>query len=169
MALTRKRFTAGLLIAAFSVGALLMLFTERGSALNDLGALLGLASLTIVSYVVFYFAKKRAPPVAAPPDFALDARFVAHLRVRLSPLATQDGEAPAVHFTLGARRYYLLLGSEAFSVRLREDSAAPGRFDAQFLRPEVALPRFPEGTTFRLLDGTQVVAEGSVAQHVVNA
>jgi hypothetical protein len=59
-------------------------------------------------------------------------------------------------------RYYFLLGTDGFSVRLRPQPALATSFEGEFLVPALALPRFRAGTTFRVYDGTQVVAEGEV-------
>lgn len=59
-------------------------------------------------------------------------------------------------------RYYFLLGTEGFSVRLRPQPVSAMSFDGEFLVPALALPRFHAGTAFRVYDGTEVIAAGEV-------
>lgn len=153
----RKRLAAAFIVVAAVVGTILRASAERGSATYDFGTLLMVMWIPVVSFVVFYFATKRKPVPAPPPSFSVSVPFVAHVRVRIDARTGPGSDK----FTSDAR-YYFLLGTEGFSVRLRPQPVSATSFEGEFLVPALALPRFPAGTAFRVFDGTNVVADGEV-------
>ena len=60
-----------------------------------------------------------------------------------------------------------VVGNQGFTARFSvpagtSQADAPMRADVQFLRPEVALPHFPGGAAFSVLEGRHTVATGEV-------
>lgn len=152
---SRRRHAAALLGSAACAGILLMAFADKGSSWYELGSMLLLGCVTIGTFVVLYFAKKRAPVLDKPPSFAPGTPFVAHLSVTVAA----PGAGGAV---FNRDRYFLLLGTEGFSARFRGQPSTQDVFDVQLLLPGEALARFPAGTAFRVFDGKHIVAQGSV-------
>ena len=153
----------GAIVVAATFGVLARQFTTPESTLHTLGTLLTVLWLPITIYVFIklsdWFFKGRK----GPRNFAPDTPSVHHLRIE----ATFRTEVP---FERGADDSHLqcllLLDSQAFTVRLLRPLGAlppagePTLVDVQFLRPWVALPRFPPGTAFHIVVGREAVGAG---------
>lgn len=164
----RRRLAKRVLIGAACLGVVLTSFTEKGSGFYDLGTMLILATLVIGSFVAVYFAKKRAPLVTVPPSFAPETPFMSHLRVKVTAVGNgpqSDANASTPWLEVD-RRYFMLLGTEGFSVRFRARSSDGGLLDAQLLQPEEVLEKLSAGTVFHVYDGARVVAEGTVMERL---
>ncbi len=159
----RQRLARRVVTVAVIVGLVLVVLFPKGSDASQFGAILLLGALPMAAWVLIWFAKKRAPMTTSLPSFAAGAPFVPHVQATITAVDETgvDSTRPASS-VLAGDRYYLLLGSEGFSVRFRARDGEHGRFDAQFLKPDEALPRFVDGTAFRVFDGSKVVAQGAV-------
>jgi hypothetical protein len=164
---TRQRLARRIVVGAVIAGLALTMAFPKGSGASEFGALLLLMTLPMAAWVLILFAKKRAPMVATLPSFGADAPFVPHLQVMVTATATPPADSTAPErLALDGERYYLLLGSEGFSVRFRARESGPDGFDAQFLKPDEAVPRFVGGTAFHVFDGSKVVAQGTVVARI---
>ena len=113
---------------------------------------LGVA-LIAAGAIVFLAGRTRRRRAGA--DFP--ASFVPHVAVEL----TLRRHAAAIR---GRHRGVFAVGRNGFSVRF--DAAlqpgVPQRVEAQFLKPELALPHFVPGAAFSLVDGPRLIADGEV-------
>ncbi|MEO5670361.1 MAG: hypothetical protein ABIR26_06675 [Ramlibacter sp.] len=160
----RRRLIVLVLLGLAVLGGLARLWAPDPSLARDIGTLLLVLWLPVVGNVVAFLirkARERMRPVTA---FAAGAPFVPHLWVQLEPAepppgweARPDGEICT-----------LVLGSEGFTARLGLPLAGwhvRGQVDSaelQFLRPAVALRRFPVATRFSVIVNGQVVGTGRV-------
>jgi hypothetical protein len=161
---SRRKRVALFLAALAGVGAIFFFANPPSSRFHDLGLLLMIAWLPILSNFIFLFAKKRAPLVTHPLGFNPKAQRYAHLTVEATFLMPPE-------LTVGSdgRSEFLglaLLGTEAFTLRLWPEQSALSpwsigaqlELSGQFLNPGVALSRFAIGTQAKLLVGqTSVV------------
>jgi hypothetical protein len=164
-----RRFliSVALLVAAVA-GALLRGFSSPGSTPYHLGTLLMVMWLPTVGNIIAFLAKRFRPKAPAESPM-LSMPFVPQMAVRLSLRTEQllkrerDGKIHCL----------LILGTEGFSVRISpiESGAAVEGKDAelQFLAPETALPKFSDGSTFKLMQGVSFVGTGQVLSLSRNA
>jgi len=143
-------------IALVVVGYLLFHLSPAESSLKGVGVAFMIAWLPGVAWFTVWFARKRAPLVGAPPGFARNAPLSVHggglvaLTQSLTP-TTSGGDSEVVHCLL-------LLGTEGFTARLWRPGSShswaaghPDRVNVQFLRPELALPRFAANAVAQIL------------------
>ena len=161
LSLGRRGQGAFVVIATFGVMA--RAFAPPDSSLHTLGTLLTVLWLPIAIYAFMklsdWFFKGRK----GPRNFEADTPVVHHLRIEArfrSGVAFERGAEDA------RLQCILLLDSQAFTVRLlRPLGALPPAgestlVDVQFLRPSVALPRFPPGTEFHIVIGRDAIGSG---------
>ena len=161
---SRRKRIALLLLAIACAGLVLFLASPPKSTLHDLGLLLMMVWLPVLSNFVVWFAKKRAPLVTLPQGFDPQAQRQPHVSVQ----AVFQTPPPCAAGSDGKLEYVglALLGTEAFTLRLwsQDCTAQPWttqtRLDllGEFLNPGIALPRFAVGTQARLLAGRAEVA-----------
>jgi hypothetical protein len=161
----RRAFLFFLAIAIAS--SLLMLFADPGSRARELGTILMLMWFVPATFFVFYFAKKRRL-VPMPLGFDAGEPFAPHVALKLTPAAEWDiAKARAAR---SGHRAILVVGTQGFTARFALPAEAglhagvPLRVQAQFLRPEVALPHFQAGAAFTLLEGGRTVGTGTVVE-----
>jgi hypothetical protein len=159
----RRRRTVLLLLPVSVAGLLLLLLTDSRSGWHTLGALLFLTGFIPGAWFVQWFAKPRVR-IAPRPAFQPGAPFERHIAAdfTLAPdlIAgrAEDGEYQVIFLAAG----------EGFTTRFVVPAGAepqPGvacLVEAQFLRPEVALPRFAAGTEFSVLEGSRIIGSGRV-------
>lgn len=156
-----QRLGAWVVAISGTVGGVIALVAPTGSSVQTAGTLLLLASLSIGSLILFYFAKKRAALLAEPPSFPPDMPFQAHLAATVRVL---PGSAITVS-SLEGKRLYLLVGTEGHSARFRAlTSESSESMEIQLLRPEQALAHFSVGMALRVFDGKNIVAGGEVSE-----
>ena len=168
-AIRRKRAFLFFLVIALA-GGLLQIFGEPRSRASELGAILLLACFLPASFFVFYLAKKRRL-VPFPAQFGAGEPFVPHIEVDIT---LRDEQSATAARSKSERRGIFAVGQQGFTARfivppgLALGRGAPLRVEAQFLRPEVALPNFAVGSAFSLLQGSRIVGTGEVVR-VLNA
>ena len=151
-------------------GALLAGFSDPGSRAAEAGWVLTLMWVPVVGKFVFYFAQKRAPFVKVPPDFGPAGGLVPHISAEIALLDVKDGGREPI--PPGEYRCVFVVGTEGFSVRFIVPAAAPlaagspQRLAVEFLVPKAALPDFPGGTEFKVLEGKRFVGNGKVIERV---
>jgi len=159
----RKRAFLFFLAIALT-GSVLQIFGEPRSGASELGAILLLACFVPASYFVVYFAKKRASLVPFPVQFDAGEPFVPHIVVDITLSDEQGAVAPSKK----ERRAIFAVGQQGFTARfIVPPGPAPGRgvrlrVEAQFLRPQAALPNFAVGSVFSLVQGPRIVGSGEV-------
>ena len=163
-AVRRKRVFLFFLAVALA-GGMLMIFGGKQSRASEFGAALLLGCFISASFFLLYFAKKRPRLVPLPLQFDADEPFVPHLVVDLT---LSDERSDGAKESKSERRSIFVIGDQGFSARFivpPEPVRGPGvplRVEAQFIRPEVALPLFAAGSAFRVLQGRQIVGTGEV-------
>lgn len=156
----RIRQAAIILGIVAMIGAGLTQVAPPGAA-RDAGSLMVLFG--IFPAVYFFgqaFTAFRRPKMPAH-RFRPDSPFTPQLTLEVRQhdgTAVPEGDYDVV-FVLGPLGAY-----EGFTARFRV-VAGEAAMPAEFLRPEVALPRFPVGTSFRILQGKAFVGEGKVVSH----
>lgn len=164
----RRRLIVLVLLGLAVIGGVTRHFAADPSLARDIGTLLLVLWLPVIGNVVAYMITQMRARVRICASFAPDAPFVAHLRVRLTPLAAPS--ATALTMTLRERDLTLVLGTEGFTVRqatLSADWLAAGDdvcVQLEFLRPALARSRFPAATRFRILSQGKIVADGQVLE-----
>jgi len=163
--IVRRRRALLLLLPVSLAGLVILIVADSRSEWRTLGALLFLTGFIPGAWFVQYFAKPRIR-IAPRPGFQPDAIFEGHIEAdfTLAPGLTA-GQAGG-----GAYQVIFIAAGEGFTTRFvvaSEGEPRPGvacRIEAQFLRPEVALPRFTAGTQFSVLAGTRIIGAGRVAE-----
>ena len=163
---SRRQVIVFVLLILALAGAAIRHWADNPSVTRDIGTLLLVLWLPIIGNVVAYVivrvqGARRARRAAG---FPLDAAFVEHLLVEVQPLA------PAPALSNDERNCTVVIGQEGFTARadlplaqwLAAGAARPVAL--QLLRPGLALPRLPAGTSFSILAGHSVVAGGHVLQ-----
>lgn len=155
-----------LLLATALVGGAIRHWSPNPSLARDIGTLLLVlwvpAIGNVIAFLVNRFRRHKAARGAfggkpfAPQLLVELTPFAANVRPALPDLDPQQDECT------------LVLGSDGFTARISQplagwlSQASPQAVQLQFLRPELALPRLPADTAFRVLAGTTVVGEGRV-------
>ena len=163
------RLISGALLALALVGAAIRQSAPNPSLARDLGNLMLVLWIPIIGNVVGWVIQKLRLGPRPPPDFPPRSIFVPHLQTELVPLDAKLLEklrpiAP------DERRCALVVGKHAVTVRLPVPLLAwlgthrMQSMPVQFLRPDLAFPRFPPGTAFRVLAGSSIIGEGRVLQ-----
>ena len=157
-AIRRKRALWFFVVLALT-GGVLQLFSKPHSVAWDLGAILLLACFVSASYFFMWFAKKRRVEFL-PLQFDAAQPFVPHVLVDLILNDERSGGADRPEVL----RRVFVVGAQGFTARFTvpAGSRVPLRVEAQFLRPEVALPHFAAGGAFAVIDKTRTVGTGTV-------
>ncbi|RZL88032.1 MAG: hypothetical protein EOP82_24385 [Variovorax sp.] len=167
----KRKFIVIVLLCVAVGGALLRQFAPTGSTTRDVGTLLMLLWLPIIGNVIAWLVSKvrRAAPAASAADFEDGGAFHPHALVELTLRAPQlpSEDRPIAE---GEHRCALVVDNEGFSARwfvsrgeaFRRGTAQTIR--VEFLKPEVALPRFPRDAAFRMLVGESFVGDGRVLE-----
>lgn len=156
----RTRQAALALGAVALIGVFLAQFAPPGPA-RDAGSLLVLFGIFPAVYFFGQAFTAFRGPKTPTHRFRPDSPFAPQLTIEVRQhdgTAVPDGDYDVV-FVLGELGAY-----EGFTARFRV-AAGEASMPAEFLKPEVALPRFPAGTSFRILQGKVFVGEGMVVAH----
>ena len=168
----RRQIMTATLLAFAAGGGIVRWLAPNPSLARDIGSLLLILWLPIIGNIIAFVvgkARNRGQVLAA---FASDRPFTSQA---LLEITLRAADVPSAARPLGAGLFQcsLVLGYEAFTVRLSVPAGAEPRpqqhctLEAEFLRPDLALPRFPEGTTFILLSGRTALGEGRVVKQSV--
>ncbi|WP_076999016.1 hypothetical protein [Variovorax sp. KK3] len=166
----KRRFIVIALLCAALGGALLRALSEPGSTARDVGTLLMLLWLPIIGNVIAWLiAKLRRPVTAEPTGFEAGNAFRPHALVELTLRAPQ---LPSENSLIGEGEHHcaLVVDNEGFSARWVVPPGkafrrgTPQTLQVEFLKPAIALPRFPRDTEFRMLVAESFVGDGRVLQ-----
>lgn len=164
----RRQIIMVLLLALAVVGAAIRYWAPNPSLARDIGTLMLVLWVPAIGNVIAFLVNRLRRRKAARGAFG-GKPFAPQLLVELTPFASQvrpalgQLEPQDDHCTV-------VLGAEGFTARISQPLAGwlrQGRAETvqlQFLRPALALPRFPPGTAFRVLAGTIVIGAGTVVQ-----
>ena len=157
----RRKLIVALLLVLALLGAAIRLLAPVPSTLRDVGSLMLVLWVPVIGNVIAFLVRQiqiRRSPFGRP--------FAADLLVEITPLAPAPPLAPP----LDGDRCTLVVGTEGFSVRLSQPLVgwlAAGqliRVQAQFLKPQMALPLLPQDTPFRVVAQDRLVGQGRVLQ-----
>ncbi len=151
------------------VGTFVRWLAPAQSELSRFGAMLLVLWIPVASHFIFYVLRKRSSGMAGPEAAVADSGFQAEIVAEATfawPLRN-DGRHP-----IPGREYpcVFAIGAEGFSARfvvpvgVSNDPDVVQRMTAEFLMPAVALPRFPVGTPFKVLEGREYRGEGRVLE-----
>jgi hypothetical protein len=166
---SRRKLIVIVLLGLALVGGGVRYWAPNPSLARDMGTLLLVLWLPIIGNVVAFFVNRararRHPSLAFEPG----RPFAPHLLAQLTPAATAQ---PAAAYAPAAdeRCCTLVIASEGFTTRLAiplADWLAAGHTQAlelEFLRPTLAVPRFPPGTPFKVMAGSAVAGDGLVVR-----
>lgn len=159
---SRRQLIVFVLLGLAVLGAAMRQWADDPSVTRDLGTLLLVLWLPVIGNVVAFVIRRLRTP-GPRPAFEDGAVFTGQLWVELTPLAgAVPGLSPHEHGCT------LAIGAEGFTGRLPLPLAqwlaagVPQALPLQFGRPELALPRFPADTVFRVMWGPAVVGTGRV-------
>lgn len=166
---SRRKLIVILLLAVAVAGAAIRWRADPASTLHDVGTLMMVMWVPIIGNVIAWAVRKLRRPVVEAPSFGPASAFRADLRVSLT---LRESQLPAANGALPAGEYRaaLVLEKEGFSARWR---VPPGQalprgqaetLDIELLSPAVALSRFANGTSFRVLTGDSFIGDGTVLQ-----
>lgn len=169
---SRRKLIVIILLCVAVGGAVLRQLATPGSTLRDIGTLLMLLWVPIIGNVISWLiARVRRPAPPAPSPFDERASFEPQLLVELTLrpplLPAEDIPVPA-----GEHRCALVVGNEAFSARwwvppgLLFRRGTTQALEMEFLAPDVALPRFGPGASFKMLVGESFIGDGRVLRPV---
>lgn len=170
---SRRKLIVIILLCVAVGGAIMRHLAVPGSTTRDIGTLLMLLWIPIIGNVISWLiARLRRPtPTAAGSPFESRTVFMPQLLVELTlrppMLPAEDLPMPA-----GEHRCALVIGNEAFSARWwvqPERSFRRGSTQAlemEFLAPQLALPRFQPGASFKMLVGESFIGDGRVLRPV---
>jgi hypothetical protein len=172
MALTvssfHRRAVTATLLALAVLGAVLRAVADNPSMLRDVGTVLLVLWLPALGSLIGYL-KNKLPASAPPPThFAEGSPFSPQLKVRLRKVALPPGFAELLD--PHEARATVILGRRGFTVRMAEPllqwlaRGADPEVELELLRPGVALPHLPAGTSFHVVMGTTAVAKGQVCE-----
>lgn len=166
---SRRQLIVAILLALAVLGAAMRRWAASPSLAHDIGTLLLVLWLpvigNVVAYVIARLHRMRSRQVRL---FEPGAAFTAHLLVQLMPLTA--GAQGIAALRKDERNCTLVVGQEGFTARSAEPLARwlaagqPVSVELELLRPELALPRLPMGTTFSVLAGPVAVGTGQVLQ-----
>ena len=165
---SRRQIIVFVLLVLALAGAVIRQWADNPSITRDIGTLLLVLWLPVIGNVVAFVIMRvqSARRARRSAGFAPESPFIAHLRVEVLPLA------PAPVFSKEERNCTLVIAQEGFTARSTTPLAqwltagATCPVELQLLRPELALPRLPAGTSFSILAGFLVVARGRVLQAI---
>ena len=167
---SRRKLIVVVLLGLAVVGSAIRHWANNPSVTRDVGTLLLVLLLPAIGNVVAFLVRqlRRSPhPVAAFPP---NSPFSGHLLAELTPFAAST----YVPLHPQEQMCVLVAGTEAFTARLAVPVAqafVTGQTRAvelEFLRPSLALPRFPVKARFRVLAGGSLVGEGRVTRVLPN-
>jgi len=162
----------GAVVVAATFGTMARTYAEPDTMLHTLGTLLTVLWIPIALYAFIQVSDWLFKGRKGPRTFGPDTPLVHHLRIEAMftrPVPFERGTEDSQLQCL------LLLDNQAFTVRLlRPLGALPPLgettlVDVQFLRPSVALPSFPPGTTFHIVVGRDSVGSGKALAVVSGA
>jgi len=150
-------------------GTVIRWFAPAQSELSHFGTLLLILWIPVASHFIIYVLKRRSAKVAVAEEVVPDSGFKAEIVAEVTfawPLRN-DGLHP-----VPGREYPCIfaIGTEGFSARFVVPAGSPNapasaqRVEAEFRVPAVALPRFPVGTAFKVLEGQDYRGEGRVLE-----
>jgi hypothetical protein len=163
---SRRQLIVFILLGLALLGGGMRLWAPNPSLAHDIGTLLLVLWLPVIGNVVAFLIRYFGWRLKRQTTFAPGTPFTAHLRIRMAPV---DPPADAVRgLAPDDRACALVIGTEGFTARLAVplarglSSATDDAVEVQFLRPALALPRFPVATDFRLVAQGRVVGVGRV-------
>ena len=175
---SQRKLIVIVLLALAVIGAGLRQWAANPSLTRDIGTLLLVAWVPTIGHVVAFFRMKlqrKAPPRAQPeppPGFAPGQPFTAQLLVEISAAAPLPIGALGV-IAMDAQHCTFVVGTDGFTARMPV-SAVPWVSDGtahavhvEFLKPDLALPRFAIGTEFQVMAQQFLIASGRVLKPVV--
>lgn len=165
---SRRKLIVIVLLGLALVGGGVRYWAPNPSLARDMGTLLLVLWLPIIGNVVAFFVNRfrarRHPSLTFEPG----RPFAPHLLAQLTPVATaQRAGAPLLGANVCCT---LVIAAEGFTARLAiplADWLASGHTQAlelEFLRPTLAVPRFPPGTSFKVVAGSAVAGDGLVVR-----
>lgn len=163
---TRRQIIVLVLLVFAIGGGIVRWLAPDPSLARDMGSLLLVLWLPIVGNIIAWLIQRAKTPIQ-PMGFAEGTEFECHARVEITLLPPPVPKA-ARPIPAGLSQCILIVGSEGFTARLQvppgqePEPGVAATFDAQFLRPETAGPKLPEGTKFTLLAGRTPIAQGQV-------
>jgi len=159
---SRRQIVMATLLALAVAGAAMRYWAPNPSLTRDVGTLLLVLWLPAVGNLIAFLVRKWPRPAPRVTGFAATRAFSPQLIVSLSPIASAAPPAEEILCTV-------VLGKEGFTARMAAPftevvASAGGTQDVplELLRPELALPRLPTGTSFELFIGRVHVAQGTV-------
>ena len=164
---TRRQLITVVMLVLALIGGLVRWLAPQPSVARDLGSVLMVLWLPIVGNIIAWLIQRAKTPKHLPQGFAAGTVFEPSARIELTLLAA---DTPRLSRPIRAGYFdgALVVGSEGFTTRLLvppDGEPAPGvpcALEAQFLRPELALPKLAAGTRFTLLSGRTVLGTGHV-------
>ena len=165
----RRKLIVIILLCVAVTGAVMRHYAERGTTTRDIGTLLMVLWVPIIGNVIAWLIGKRprrAPP-AEPASFDALGAFTPHLQVEIT-LRPPGLPVHDVPLAAGEYRCALVIDNEGFSARWFVpqgevlERGKPHALDVEFLAPDLARPRFPQGADFRVLVGDSFIADGRV-------
>lgn len=154
------------LLACAVVGGAIRFFAPNPSLAHDIGTLLLVLWVPAIGNVIAFLVNRFRRRRAALGAFR-GLPFAPQLLVELTPFA-REVRPPMPHLDPQQDNCTLVVGSDGFTARISEpllvwlSHGEAQTVQLQFLRPEVALPRLPAETRFRVLADATVVGEGRV-------
>lgn len=168
----RRKLIVIILLCVAVTGAVVRHYAERGTTTRDIATLLMVLWVPIIGNVIAWLIGKLPRPAprpvqAEPATFDALGAFTPHLlaNITLRPTALPVHDVP---LAAGEYRCALVIDNQGFSARwfvtqgevLERGKAHP--LDIEFLTPDLAKPRFPQGADFRVLVGDSFIADGQV-------
>jgi hypothetical protein len=167
---SRRVFIVVVLLITAVAGALLRSFSAPQSTPYYLGTLLMVMWVPIVGNVISFIVNRFRPTAPESPSFS--EPFVPHVGVELKLQPEQNPDLPRKEQD-GRIHCLFVAGTEGFSARvsLHKTHALNNLqgAEAQFLVPVAALPKFPIGATFQLMQGRSSIGTGQVLSLSPNA
>ncbi len=161
---SRRVLIVAIMLVVAVGGALLRHFSVPQSTSYYVGTMLMVMWVPIVGNIIAFVVRKIPLPTRkaeAPPVPVSDDPHVV-VDIRLSPghtLQPGDRGEVACLFVIGTEGYSVRIPGPQDGTDLRAESLTS---PAQFLSPAAALPKFPIGTRFRLVQGQTAVGTGHV-------
>jgi len=183
----RRKLIVIILLTVAVAGAVLRHFATPGSTARDVGTLMLLLWVPIIGNILGWLfarvwrrrvaAKAARLAAAAPntPTFGDAAAFQPHARVELT---LRPARLPAEDTPIrsGEHRCALVIDDKGYSARWFVEADAPPvrrgkarEMRVEFLTPDLALPHFRPGASFRMMVGDAFVGDGRVLPAVPGA